>query len=711
MKKLFYKPANIVTLFSSVKAIVIIAPLMLMGCTAGDNGASTSSGAVSSNGVVSSSSDIPASSIADMSSQGISSQSVSSSASSEQPLVQLKIEEQGPGFCAANGVVATEHLGYDGPGYIDSDNVVDARVSWTVVTGNDNAGVITLRFANGSDNARPAKLVINDNTAQAQTINFFTTGSWSTWQNVEALVTLPPGDNIIELRATTGNGLANIDSLTLAAQSAIAKNCFTEYTAGGQNDMHDPSTILKENGVYWSFGTGDGIVSRYSFDLKTWHEGPTVFTPGTWPSWVSTIVKNFAGHFWAPDIVKMNGRYFLYYSTFFATGNDGDYAESAIGVAVTDSLNNPNWQDLGVVVDSISHPRNANRSDFVNCIDAGVYRDANGNVWMTYGSHFGGIYTLQLNPETAKPVNNQRIPIAGGGTAGVWTEYEAAQIHYINGKYYLFINLGDCCAGADSNYLIMVGRSDNPDGPFLTRDGVNFYGPDLISQQDVVSGVTTGATLASDGIYIGPGHFGYLNNYGQDLASIHYYDGRTADGWPSRIDLLKLTFDDAGWPVLSRNFNLVAEPPALTAPSGLVKSGEYTIRYHAMDNYVIDLANCNPADGTNAGLWSDLNNTCQRWHFKQLTGGYYSIHPDENTTSTLEVAQASNDIGANVQIWNGNGGANQQFELSAVAAGAFNIIARHSGLCLTLDADNIGDGTNLVQANCSGMASQVFNIR
>ena len=37
----------------------------------------------------------------------------------------------------------------------------------------------------------------------------------------------------------------------------------------------------------------------------------------------------------------MNGRYYLYYSTFFATGNDGDYAESAIGVAVTDSLNNP----------------------------------------------------------------------------------------------------------------------------------------------------------------------------------------------------------------------------------------------------------------------------------------------------------------------------------------------------------------------------------
>ena len=33
--------------------------------------------------------------------------------------------------------------------------------------------------------------------------------------------------------------------------------------------IHDPSTIQKDNGRHWTFGTGDGIVSRYSDDLPS----------------------------------------------------------------------------------------------------------------------------------------------------------------------------------------------------------------------------------------------------------------------------------------------------------------------------------------------------------------------------------------------------------------------------------------------------------
>ncbi len=380
-----------------------------------------------------------------------SSQAASSSSSAPEPAPMVTELQD---YCAANGVVETEHAGFTGNGYINTDNVAGAQVSWRIQ--NPTTKSVTLRFRYAGTGNRSAQMLINDQAAG--NLAFAGTGEWTNWQEATLAVNLPAGTQVIQLVATTNAGLANIDKLTIEGAEVISEDCAAGFTLSGSTALHDPSTVIKENGVYWTFGTEQGIPSRFSYDLQRWHTGPTVFEPGTWPAWISDKVTNFEGMFWAPDIIHMNGRYYLYYSAFFATNAPGDFAESAIGVAVTDSLNNPNWQDLGVVVDSKTHPRGPG-NDFVNCIDAGVYRDANGGVWMTYGSHFGGIYTLQLNPETGKPLNNERTLIAGVGDQGLWTEYEAAQVLYKNGLYHLFINLGACCDGSNSNYTIMVGLS------------------------------------------------------------------------------------------------------------------------------------------------------------------------------------------------------------------------------------------------------------
>jgi hypothetical protein len=60
-----------------------------------------------------------------------------------------------------------------------------------------------------------------------------------------------------------------------------------------------------------------------------------------------------------------------------------------------------------------------------------------------------------------------------------------------------------------------------------------------------------GTLLATDGKYIGPGHFGPLYDSCATYVSIHYYD-RDAGG-ASKLDILKMTFSD-GWPKLTRNF-------------------------------------------------------------------------------------------------------------------------------------------------------------
>ena len=80
-----------------------------------------------------------------------------------------------------------------------------------------------------------------------------------------------------------------------------------------------------------------------------------------------------------------------------------------------------------------------------------------------------------------------------------------------------------------------VGRSTSPTGPFLDRNGVNM--------------LNGGGTLFldDDGRKIGPGHFSYMDENGQDKFSYHYYDGDrvgaptfalrnlywTSDDWPS----------------------------------------------------------------------------------------------------------------------------------------------------------------------------------
>src|SRR5205085_3251670 len=128
------------------------------------------------------------------------------------------------------------------------------------------------------------------------------------------------------------------------------------------NGAHDPSTITKDGNKYFMYGTGftysDGTIVpftiAYSTNLYTWTRSyKTVFPKGTWPKWINTIVPGFTGNFWAPDIVFMNGKYYLYYSA-----SSFGSSTSVIGLATSPTLdpNSPDylWTDQGMVVSSSS---------------------------------------------------------------------------------------------------------------------------------------------------------------------------------------------------------------------------------------------------------------------------------------------------------------------------------------------------------------------
>ncbi|WP_281281901.1 RICIN domain-containing protein [Catenovulum sediminis] len=152
---------------------------------------------------------------------------------------------------------------------------------------------------------------------------------------------------------------------------------------------HDP-TIGYEDGTWWIFQTGDGILGKWSTDGIHWEGAAPIFPNGL--SWWQNYVPEHNGiDVWAPELKQYNGRTWLYYSisTFGSR-------VSAIGLASATSVATGDWQDEGLVV-------NTTNSDNYNAIDPDLVLDKNGAPWLVFGSWNSGIKLKRINPITMKP--------------------------------------------------------------------------------------------------------------------------------------------------------------------------------------------------------------------------------------------------------------------------------------------------------------------
>lgn len=433
----------------------------------------------------------------------------------------------------------------------------------------------------------------------------------------------------------------------------------------GLPGAHDPSTIIKDGNRYWVFATGEGIYSMSSTDLVNWTPGPQPVFPGNnFPSWIRTKVPDFQGNFWAPECFFMNGKFHLYYScsTFGSK-------VSAIGLVTNVTLNptSPDyrWIDQGEVISTSA-------GSSVNAIDPAVFRDATNNVWLSYGSFFGGLRTTQLNPATGKLLGTSEFSIANG-------DVEAAHIMRHGNFYYLFINRGACCRGANSTYFAQVGRSASPSGPFLDKNGVDLNN----------SGGTT--VLNASGRYIGPGHIGVFEEGGVSYVSHHYYD-RDDNGVP-KLGLANLTWDAADWPVISRDW---------------VKPGRYEIA-NKNSGLVWDAWGCTGvsgqmiAQGTKAGL------SCQQWDFTALGSGEYKI---TNALGGLaaDVSGCSPDAGAKLQLFADNGLVCQRFRIERANDGTLVFASVNGNRVVEVPNASTVAGMQLGLGDYNGSTSQRWTV-
>eukprot|EP00727_Mastigamoeba_balamuthi_P007807 m51a1_g3647 putative endo-arabinosidase (392) ;mRNA; f:197009-198184 len=311
----------------------------------------------------------------------------------------------------------------------------------------------------------------------------------------------------------------------LAALSAAAW-----AVSGDITYVHDPSGIVRApwasagKYTYILASTGTKIPLRCSNDGIAWAACGTAFASE--PAWWRVKVPKLAddGSVWAPDVLTLrDGSLVVYYSvSSFGTQN------SCIGAAKATKGSGPAvWQDMGPVLCSET-------PSAYNAIDPHTYWDADGKLWMAYGSFWSGIALVQLDAQNPGKAISSPVTIANRGSYG--GAIEAAWVQKIGKYYYLFVNWDKCCAGVSSTYKIMYGRSTKPNGPFVDRSG-----------KDMTAG---GGSLwqQTSGNVIGPGHVGIIDAGGSLGLTNHYYD-KANNGVPT-LQVHSIVIDSSGWPVV-----------------------------------------------------------------------------------------------------------------------------------------------------------------
>ena len=249
----------------------------------------------------------------------------------------------------------------------------------------------------------------------------------------------------------------------------------------GKPYIHDPSTIMECDGKYYTFGTGGG--GLISEDGWTWNGG------GVRP-----------GGGAAPDAIKIGDRYLIAYS---ATGGGLGGGHAGRVLTMWNKTLDPNSPDFAYTEPiEVAHSLDDEDCD---AIDAGLLLDpTTGRLWLTYGTYFGFIRIVELDPKTGKRVEgNEPVDIA--------IDCEATDLMYRNGWYYLLGTHGTCCDGPNSTYNIVVGRSRNVTGPYLDNMG-----------RDMLKGGGKMVIAAGDR-KTGPGHSGrYIEDDGVEKMSFHY---------------------------------------------------------------------------------------------------------------------------------------------------------------------------------------------
>ncbi len=247
------------------------------------------------------------------------------------------------------------------------------------------------------------------------------------------------------------------------------------------------------NLMTWSYAAGNGSTSYHTIFAKA----------GTWAK-KGNSNYDISGNLWAPDVIynKDMGKWCMYMSV------NGENHYSSIAMATADSITGPYTYAGTVVYSGFRTVAELKQTDYekatgkttlpsysnswgtngTNAIDPCVLYDKDGQLWMVYGSWFGGTFMLKLDNNTGLRDYTYKIALDTNASDGVASDpYLGVRISgghggtgegpYIvwdkeAGYYYLYLSYcGLNATDGFSGYQMRLFRSKNIEGPYTDAAG------------------------------------------------------------------------------------------------------------------------------------------------------------------------------------------------------------------------------------------------
>jgi hypothetical protein len=144
--------------------------------------------------------------------------------------------------------------------------------------------------------------------------------------------------------------------------------------------------------------------------------------------------------------------------------------------------------------------------------------------------------------------------------------------------------------------------------------------------------------------------------------------------------------------------------------SNITSGGVYVLQ-GVGSGLCVDITGASTVSGANVEQWNCNGHANQQFRFRDTGGGVYEITPQNSpNTQCLDVYQSSLIDGGNVDQWSCNGHSSQRFKLVQPTSGRFEIIAVNSGKCLDVSGASTLRGANIQQWGCSGHPNQLFTL-
>ena len=396
--------------------------------------------------------------------------------------------------------------------------------------------------------------------------------------------------------------------------------------------VHDPSIVYDHTtGRYYIFGSHRAWA--FSNDLASW----TTMSISSLENNLSTLfADNIAwsarggaqgsntgkyqvdGNMWAPDVIYNEdlGKWCMYMSI------NGDNYYSSIVMLTADKING-NYEYQGTIVysgftnkqeladtnfEEVTGHTNIgpyvsggrwNTSYGPNAIDPCVFYDEDGELWMSYGSWFGGIFLLKLDNKTGmrdlsytyKNVANRSDEYLGfrisGGYGGTG---EGSYIVWDKdtGYYYLYVSY--CGLNATDNfsgYHLRLFRSKKVNGPYTDAMGHQAVLTSQGASQEQVGVKLFGnysfsklSGSASKGYMSGGHNSAFIDTDGQHYLVYHTRFNTGNEGHEVRVHQQFMNED--GWPVTA----VYAHQGSVISKDGYSTEdivGEYEFIDHGVD--------------------------------------------------------------------------------------------------------------------------------